>query len=83
MKKHLPFISCWLLQWPLLGYCLWQAVMHARQWSWLEIGMRALSLWWLCYLGLFLGMQQYRHQRTGDAWFAVLTSPLVVWALWG
>ncbi|MDO4694483.1 MAG: hypothetical protein Q4A62_07650 [Eikenella sp.] len=83
MKKHLPFICCWLLQWPLLGYCLWQVVMHARQWSWLEVGIRALALWWLCYLGLFLGMQQYRRQRTGDAWFAVLTPPLVVWALWG
>lgn len=82
MNKHLPFICCWLGQWPLLGYCLYQAAVHGRTWSWPAIGMRAMALWWLCYLGIFLSRQLYRRERTGDAWFSVLTSQLMVWALW-
>lgn len=81
MKKHFPFICCWLAQWPLLACLLWQACQQWRQWSWPVIGLHALALWWLCYLGLFLSAQSYRRERTGDAWFAVLTSPLIVWLL--
>lgn len=57
MNKHLPFICCRLGQWPLLGYCLYQAAMHGRTWSWPAIGMCAMALWWLCYLGIFLSRQ--------------------------